>query len=160
MAGSVKNTTLKLRKGTIHKALNPATGRVVSVKTAKEKAWSALSRYVRARDPYCVTCGSPTTEAGHYIHNSDKTNKQLGGNELWYDIRNVHGQCGACNRYHSGRLDVYGEYLEEKFEHGILQELRKLFNTPRKWTIPELLGIERKFELLARDLGVIPYEIT
>lgn len=134
-----------LRKGTIHKAINPSTGRVVSVKTAKLKAWNAIARYVRKIEPRCCTCGAPTTEAGHYQHNSDKENKQLGGNALWYDIRNIHGQCGTCNRWKSGNLAPYSIFMEEKYGHEILQEIRTLYNTPKKWTIEEILEVEKLY---------------
>lgn len=110
---------------------------------AKKKAWSAFSRYIRQRDPYCASCGKPTTEAGHYLHNSDKKNQQLGGNKLWYSEKNVNGQCGYCNRWMSGNLAPYTLYLEEKYGLGIVQELYKEFRTVKKWTIPELLEIER-----------------
>lgn len=141
-----------LRAGTIHRGLNPSTGRVVSVKGAKQKAWNALARYVRKMEPRCCTCGDATTEAGHFIHNTDKTNKQLGGNMLWYDSRNIHGQCGVCNRWRSGNLAPYAEFLEEKYGHGILQDLRKLYNTPKKWSIAELLEIEKKFMVIISEI--------
>lgn len=142
----------KLRKGTIHKAINPLTGRVIAVSGAKQKAWEAIARYVRTIEPRCCTCGAPTTEAGHFLHNSDKENKQLGGNALWYDIRNIHGQCGRCNRYRSGNLAHYGYFLDEKYGEGTRQELRRLFNTPRKWTIPEILGVAEKYTKALQDL--------
>ncbi len=133
---------MKLRAGTIHKAINPASGLVISVKGAKEKAWKATSLLVRKRDPICVTCKvRPTTQCGHWKHNSDKPNQQLGGNALWYDLRNLAGQCTVCNCYNSGELDEFGLYLEEKHGFGILQELQRLYNTPKKWTILELLQL-------------------
>ena len=135
-----------LRAGTIHKAINPATGRIISVKTAKKKAWTAIARYVRKLEPICCTCPNPTTEAGHYQHNSDKENKQLGGNELWYYEKNIHGQCGTCNRWKSGNLAPYSLFMEEKYGHGILQEIRDLYHTPRKWTIGEILFIEEVYK--------------
>lgn len=134
-----------IRKGTLYKAVNPSTGRIISVKTAKTKAWRAFARYIRARDPYCITCGLPTTEAGHFLHNSDKENKKLGGNMLWYDERNVNGQEGNCNRHHSGQGQIYSLKLEEKYGHGILQELYRLYRTEKKWTMSELLDIEEKY---------------
>lgn len=116
---------------------------------AKKKAWQAFARYIRSRDPFCVTCGAPTTEAGHYKHTTDKgTTKTLGGNELWFDERNVNGQCGVCNRWHSGRLDAYALYLEKTYGPGILQELQRKFNIPRKWTMDEMLAIAEKYNNL------------
>lgn len=118
----------------------------MTIKGAKTRAWTALSRYVRARDPHCVTCGAPSTEAGHYRHNSDKPNKQLGGNALWYDDRNINGQCMRCNHFKSGNLDSYALYLEGKHGKGILQKLNKLFLTPKKWTIEGILAVEQHYK--------------
>lgn len=136
----------RIRKGTLYKAINPLTGRIVSVKTAKGKAWKAFARFIRARDPYCITCGDRTTEAGHFLHNSDKENKQLGGNLAWYDERNVNGQCGVCNRHNGGRGPIYSLRLEEKYGHGILQELYTKFRTEKKWTMEEVLAVESEYQ--------------
>ena len=121
-------------------------GRKLTPEGAKRKAWISFARFIRERDPYCVTCGAPTTEAGHYIHNSDKQNKQLGGNELWYDERNINGQCGTCNRWKSGNLGLYTLYLEKKYGHGIVQKLYEKHRKVRKYTIGELLLIEEKYQ--------------
>lgn len=144
---------MKLRAGTIHKAINPDTGRVITVEGAKKKAWAALARVVRTIEPNCVTCGAETSEAGHYQHNSDKENKQLGGNELWYYFDNIHGQCGQCNRWESGNLAPYSLFMEDKYGHGVLQKIRKLYHTPKKWTIPEILAIAKRYEQIYLDIG-------
>lgn len=124
--------------------------RETSVLNAKRRAWAALSKYVRLRDKHCVTCGRETTEAGHYKHNTDKVNQQLGGNELWYDDKNVNGQCGYCNRWKSGNLSEYGLYLESTHGFGILQDLQKKYMTRKMWTVPELLAVAKKYETLCR----------
>lgn len=124
----------------------PGVSPLLTVKGAKQKAWNAIARYVRWKEPRCCTCGGLTTEAGHFLHNSDKTNQQLGGNELWYDIRNIHGQCGTCNRWKSGNGPVYSHFLIEKYGDGIIKTLYTLFRTPRKWTVLELLAIEKKYD--------------
>lgn len=126
---------------------NGVTGSL-TVGGAKKKAWAAFARFIRTRDHYCITCHAVTTEAGHFLHNSDKANQQLGGNELWYDEINVNGQCGTCNRWHSGKRDIYAIKLEEKYGHGVLQDLYTKFRTVKKWTIPELLDIEAKYTAL------------
>ncbi len=117
---------------------------------AKKKAWKAFAAFIRARDPFCVTClvsgkNNPTTEAGHFLHNSDKKNQQLGGNELWYDEQNVNGQCGHCNRWMSGNGSKYALYIEERYGEGTIQVLYKKFRTVRKYTMEELLEIEREY---------------
>jgi hypothetical protein len=122
--------------------------------------WQAMSRFVRARDKRCVTCPNGVAEhAGHYRHNSERS-QSLGGNALWFDLRNINGQCSACNTYRSGNLNAYAIYLEEKHGPGILQELNNLWLTPKKWTREELMEkrtfFEEAFNALAlKGLGVI-----
>jgi hypothetical protein len=126
--------------------------RKLTIKGAKTKAWTAISRYVRSIEKQCCTCGKPTSAAGHWKHNGDKPNNNLGGNELWYDIRNIHGQCFYCNNFQSGNLSEYSIFLENKYGAGILQELQHLYNTPRKWTIEEILAVA---ELYERKCGIV-----
>lgn len=145
---------MKVSPTAYKKAVNPRTGLVVSAKGAKLKAWTAFARFVRRRDYLagCITCQAPVTEAGHFLHNSDKHNQQLGGNELWYDEQNVHGQCGTCNRYKSGNGSVYSVRLVEMYGDGVLAELYRKFRTPRKWGVLELLDLadeyDRKYDAL------------
>lgn len=121
------------------------------VYSAKFRAWSAISRYVRYIEPRCVTSNHPTTEAGHWQHNSDKPNKQLGGNALWYDIRNIHGQCGFCNRWRNGEGAKYSLFLVQKYGHGVVEELQTLYNTRKMWSIAELDAITEKYTTLLRQ---------
>lgn len=127
--------------------------RKISPAGARRKAWKAFSKYIRTRDPQCITCGARTTEAGHFLHTTDnsigktpKTGNLIGGNEVWFNEKNVHGQCTTCNKWNSGRRDVYAIKLEEKYGHGILQDLYKLFNTVKKWHIDELREIAETYE--------------
>lgn len=136
----------KIRSDSTKRVINPATGRILTVEGAKKQAWQALSRLVRAEEPKCCTCGAPTEHAGHWKHNTDKENKQLGGNELWYDRRNVHGQCLQCNNFRSSNPVEYAIFMEEKYGHGIIQELYRLYRTPKKWTILEILAVKDKYE--------------
>lgn len=121
--------------------------RTLSNEGAKKKAWAAFSRFIRNRDPLCITCGNPATQAGHFLHNSDKKNKQLGGNELWYDEQNVHGQCSQCNLFKSGNLGIYSVKLIEKYGPDIIPSLYKKFRTPKKYTVADLLAIEAKYTM-------------
>lgn len=119
--------------------------KLTSLKVLKRKAWQAIAAYIRRRDPFCVTCGNPTTDCGHYRHNSERS-QALGGNALWYDERNLNGQCTRCNCFQSGALDRYALFLEEKHGKGILQELNKLYLTPKKWTREEIEKLTRYYE--------------
>lgn len=80
--------------------------------TLKDKAWSIFSRWIRNRDKKCYTCGAQFwdeqlgefsingLEAGHFKHGV-----------LDFDEINIHSQCKSCNKFWSGRLDVYAENL-------------------------------------------------
>lgn len=120
--------------------------RKVSILSAKTRAWKAIGAFIRSEEKHCCTCGAVGTEVGHFKHNGDKPNKNLGGNELWYFRKNLHLQCGRCNRWMSGNLAEYAVFLEEKYGAGILQEIQRLYNKPKKWTIPELLEIEELYK--------------
>jgi 5-methylcytosine-specific restriction endonuclease McrA len=115
------------------------------IKSLKKKAWETISKFVRARDKnICVTCGRMGNECGHYRHNSER-NALLGGNMLWWNLKNLNCQCGYCNRWMSGNLDKYALYLENKYGQGILQEIQKEYNTPKKWTREKVEEIIEKY---------------
>ena len=123
--------------------------RAPTAASAKKRAWKAFAAYIRKRDPDCISSEGKTTEAGHWLHTTDKdTNPNLGGNELWYNEKNVNGQCGSCNRHKSGNLAEYAIQLEEKWGDGTIKELYRLRRTPKKWTIEELLAIEAKYRAM------------
>lgn len=120
-------------------------------KSIKTRVWTVISLFIRKKYPFCVTCRvkgkiTPSTQCGHYKHNSDKPNKTLGGNELWYYEKNFAGQCTQCNCFNSGELDDFAIFLEKEYGHGILQELNELYNTPKKWSIDELLKVEEEYK--------------
>jgi hypothetical protein len=115
------------------------------IKQAKTKAWWAFARYIRQRDKRCVTCGAPGTQAGHYLPNTDKPNTSLGGNQLWYDERNVHNQCATCNLWKSGNNKKYARFMQEKYGQNIDMLLYTLRNIPHKYTIEDIQEVEQKY---------------
>lgn len=75
----------------------------------RDKAWTTFSKWIRNRDPFCVThlvLGKevPSENAGHYWHG-----------KLDFDEININGQCVNCNKWNSGRLAEYGTYLRKKY---------------------------------------------
>lgn len=122
-------------------------------KTLKRLTWEALSRFVRARDPQCICCGAPTTDAGHFQYNTER-NQSYGGNALWYDLRNIHGQCAKCNRYAAGNLVPYTIYLQKKYGIGIVNELYQLWRTPKKWTHEEIETKRHTFDEAFRTVAL------
>lgn len=83
----------------------------------KEKAWQTFSRWIRNRDPYCVThliLGKKvkSENAGHFWHAV-----------LDFDEENINGQCVNCNKWNSGRLAEYSTYLINKLGYKAFKAL-------------------------------------
>lgn len=94
------------------------TKRKDSISSLKKKADQVFSKWVRAREPYCVTCGSRNNlQAGHYVSRS--------WNALRYSEVNVHTQCSGCNIFKRGNMDEYARFLIKKYGPGILNQLAK-----------------------------------
>jgi hypothetical protein len=111
-----------------------------TVKSAKARAWKYFSAYIRKRDPRCVTCGAPTTQAGHFWHNV-----------LDFDEENVNGQDVRCNHFLSGNLAVYSVYLlkklgKKKFDALDIRHTKAIGGEKR--TVEELLAIGDKYKAL------------
>ena len=71
----------------------------------KKKAWQTFSKWIRNRDVTCVTCQiGKADNAGHFWHNI-----------LDFDEININGQCVRCNKWLSGNLNSYAEYLIKKY---------------------------------------------
>lgn len=83
-----------------------------------------FNKYIRMRDPFCITCSNPTQEAGHFNHGGNR------GMMFWVDFseENLNGQCTHCNHFLSGNLGIYSEQLEAKYGQGIIQKLNALSN--------------------------------
>lgn len=128
-----------------------------SILSQKTKTWKALSRYIRLLEKTCITCTRPSTETGHFIHNGDKPNKNLGGNALWYDLRNLHAQDPYCNRHRMGNTALYALKLIERYGSDVIAELHILHQTPKKWSISELQAKERYFNELYDQLQANPH---
>ena len=136
----MKKTKLRKRKGLSRRSKG-------TIGTLKEKLWIVFSVYIRNRDKKCVTCGGGAENAGHYIHNTERLSC-YGGNELWYSEQNINAQCVRCNKWKSGNLTKYAEYLESVYGQGILQELRKKYLLPKKWKREELQELLERYKNL------------
>jgi hypothetical protein len=109
-------------------------------KRAKERAIKSFNAFIRERDGYvCYTCGRHglrgEMDAGHFV---TATHEPTRFNEI-----NVHCQCKRCNKYLHGNLAEYAGRLTVDYGHKIIQELWKMSHGIKKWTVDELLEIER-----------------
>lgn len=131
--------------------------KVCSPKSLKTRVWRAFSKYVRYSSAnqqgylVCVSCLKTFhwtgVDAGHYYINGER-NAQFGGNELWYDLRNVNPQCRTCNSRHIHKETAkcnYALWLEAQHGQGILQELYKLKNTPKHFNRDQLEALYQYF---------------
>lgn len=90
-----------------------------------EKLWKIFSEWIRLRDSdrngicRCFTCGFTAHykkfDAGHGIGRQHKSTK--------FDERNVHAQCGRCNRFEQGNQAIYKEEVEKRYGEGTWQKL-------------------------------------
>lgn len=115
-----------------------------SLSTLKKKTWILFS--IRIRKKYanedgmvqCISCPSikhwKEMDAGHYLP------KSL-GLSIYFEEKNVHPQCTACNRFRHGNLTAYAIALRKRYGEGILEELETLKNTPRKISRGEYLEL-------------------
>jgi hypothetical protein len=120
-------------------------------KTAHDRAWKAISLYVRFSNAdyrglaRCFTCDVvlPYKEAdcGHYLH---------GDNMDFYED-NLHPQCTHCNKYLSGNGAIYGARMVKLYGQEIVDELIRLKGQPRSYGIAELLELEAKYKAKLRD---------
>lgn len=118
--------------------------RELTLKGAKKKAWNTFSKWIRKRDPYCVThlvMGKkvPSEHAGHFWHGV-----------LDFDEDNISGQCVNCNKWNSGRLAEYSTYLlnklgKEKFD--ALAKRHTMAMKGEKRSIQDYLEIVKKYEM-------------
>jgi hypothetical protein len=124
--------------------------KINSLKKTADRLFSELIRR-RAVDNYygtvqCVTCGAwgdwRSMDCGHY--------ESRRHNNTRYDKRNCAPQCHRCNRFEEGRKFQFGKYLVEKYGEGIIEELRQLAYTNKRFTIEELQEMIKQFK---KELG-------
>lgn len=129
-----------------------------TVSSARKKAWTWFSRFIRLRDTVergsgeyvpCVTCGTikhwKEQQAGHFI-------PQAQGNAVRFDERNVHTQCYRCNMNLGGNGPEYYPFMAREYGEFVIDELKALSNTARKYTIAELEDMEREYKDRAKQL--------
>ena len=137
-----------------------------SIKSAKQGAWVAFSKYIRLRDSLattnttercvCITCketvptkyvaGFNTLQAGHSIAGRSKN--------ILFDEDLVYGQCAACNCIHGGRLSEFAIIMIDKFGKEWFEEKCFIARKPSetKWSIQELDEIKQKYKQKYEEL--------
>jgi hypothetical protein len=127
-----------------------------SVRAVKAKLDRVFSEYIRRRaarvnpNGYiaCCSCGQvchwKDMDAGHFVNRRH--------NAVRYDERNVHPQCRRCNRYDEGNPAGYALFLISKYRPGVLEDLRRLGKTVKRFTVTELEGILTEYKVKLKEL--------
>ena len=129
--------------------------RPTTLNAAKDRAWNAISKYIRKSyaDPQtelvkCVTCDKQAhwkeMHCGHYQHGL--TYEERAGQ---YEVveTNLHPQCAGCNTYRNGQLDRYSQYILDYYGRSEMDRLIALKKSgkPLKMTIDDYWEIEKEY---------------
>ena len=115
-----------------------------------KEAQAVFNKFIRLRDGKepCISCGrhhKGQYHAGHY-----RTVGACG--ELRFEEFNVHKQCAPCNDHLSGNIVSYRVGLIKKI--GIKKvEWLEGKHEPKKYTIPEILGIKERYKLKVKEFN-------
>lgn len=120
-------------------------------------AWRIFSEYVRRNAKgICFTCGArvgwKALHAGHYI------SANVCGKTLFFDTRNVRGQCVRCNLFLHGNAPAFALALINEMGQEILNELNTIRLQEKKAGIIcrydklELRKIQEKYQKKLKEL--------
>jgi len=128
-------------------------------KIAKDKAWKAMSEYVRRseanKDGYvaCVTCGivkywkGDGMHAGHFV-------PQAQGDAARFELDNIHTQCYRCNVNLGGNGAEYTPWMIAKYGQERVDEIRQLAGKVVKYTEEDYNDMENLYIELFKNLKV------
>ena len=116
----------------------------------KDNVWDLCSEYIRRRDlGRCFTCGDIRSwkeqNAGHFVHGKETP--------IYFDEVNLHCQCVNCNKWNSGRLDVYSGKLISKYGSKKVQWLLAQKYKLHHYTIKELEALKVKFQVKLKEIN-------
>ncbi len=118
----------------------PKKVRKISLRGLLRKADLVFSKWIRAREPKCVLCGSDKNlQAGHLI----KRGKRV----VRFDIVNVHTLCSGCNYKDNFEHDLYVSWFLKEYGEKTYQALIERSKELKKFSREELEKIIKKFTL-------------
>jgi 5-methylcytosine-specific restriction endonuclease McrA len=120
-----------------------------SVKTARDKADTAFSLYIRVRDGACVICGS--TEALQCSHFYGKKARPA----VRYHERNAHAMCARCHlRHHKHDPEIYADWMRKNYTPYELDELLEQSRTIQKRGAGWFLAAKEEADLALAKLNL------
>lgn len=123
---------------------------ILKVSDLKRAIQKEVNAYVRLRDKdlSCISCQRfvEDKEAGHYL-------SQGSTGILRYELDNLSGQCGSCNRWKHGNLIEYRINLVKKLGLARVEALEAIRHQTKTWTREELLEVREKIKNLTKKLN-------
>ena len=86
----------------------------------QKEAWEVFSKWIRNRDKICITCPTGKAEHAGHFHHGTVCGKY---SKMYFNEKNVNGQCRQDNFYASGKTSIYAMKLVQKYGPGVLDEL-------------------------------------
>lgn len=120
----------------------------------KKEFWKTYAIFIKKRDKgVCITCGKSGLsgyeyQAGHCI--------PAGASPLtlYFDERNVNGQCMRCNQFLGGMGAVYRGKVDEKYGKGTFKELQRLMGeTSLKYSKQDYADLIEDYKLKIINLN-------
>lgn len=131
--------------------------REVTMKVLEARLWKVFSEYIRLRDAdhngfcKCFTCSNirywRDMDCGHGIGRQHKGTK--------YNEQNNHAQCGKCNGFEGGRMDVYKEEMNRRYGAHTWELMEAAAKKPRKYTRFEIEAMTEHYKREADRLRAV-----
>ena len=121
-----------------------------------KEAQVAFNAYCRLRDrgQQCISCDESLWRlSGITGGNYDCGHFRSRGSapHLRFHEDNAHGQCKRCNRYLAGNITEYRPRLIARIGLARVEAL-EADQTPRKWTVEQLIAIKQEYRLKLKQL--------
>ena len=130
--------------------------RSTNISKMKKAVWKLVSEYIRRsyanKDGMvsCYTCG----KWSHWKDGMQTGHAFAGrGNAILYELDLLRVQCVGCNIMNSGRLDIFTYKLREELGVERFEELWRLKNTQRKFTVEELQNLAEEYKQKIAELN-------
>ena len=140
----------------------------------KTTAWNWCSKYIRLRDAiaYCERygidlgqfndtrhiplkcCTCSTVKSWMYMQAGHFYSRGLGGGSgVYWDERNIAGQCPQCNQFRQGAAQEFEVYLIDLYGQDVLDELAVKNRIPQKENIHAIgTYYKQEYKKLVRSL--------
>jgi hypothetical protein len=106
---------------------------------------TVFSKYIRARDGYCVVCGtSNQLQCGHLL-------SRIAYSTRWDEV-NASAQCASCNIKHENNPAPYMLWFVKRFGEKKLEELNLQYNTPKKFSNNDLENMIEYYTKKLKDI--------